>query len=116
MVDEISTEIEYISDYYGYYGYYGGSMQVVGNEREVESQSGSQGAYSYTADVNVDLSEYGCSSGPATVSGVSAGKFILFISANGSETGTAYDESEFWDALVREVALTEYDMQMLYPQ
>lgn len=185
IVDEISTEIEDISDYYGYYSdgawvsqydenvssYYGGSMRVVGNEREVESQSGSQGGYSYTADVSVDLSDYGCSSGTATISGLSgvgeresasvntdsgaysmsvlyefgfsvsmsgecAGKYILFISANGSETGTVYDESDFWyaletipvsasgyikiydndDALVREVALTETDMMMLYPE
>lgn len=185
IVDEISTEIEHISDSYGYYSddvwvsqydedvdsYYGGSMRVVGNEREVESESGSQGAYSYTADVSVDLSDYGCSSGTAAISGVSAvgeresasantengaysmsvlyefgfsvsmsgecaGKYILFISANGSESGTIENESEFWDALntipvtasgylniydnedtlVREVALTEFDMQMLYPQ
>lgn len=64
-----------------------------------------------------------------------AGKYLLFMSLSGSQTGTAYDQWDFIDqvyttpvsgsgyiriydnddALVREIQLSDYDMYYLYP-
>lgn len=186
IVQEVGWEVYYVSDANGIEtdtgwtsqydetvsGYYGGSMDVVGSERGVESQTANAGSYSWTSNVSVQFNDFqGYSYFDTSVAGMGetgerengsantdtgaytwtilyefgfsvslsgpdlAGKYILFISAGGSETGTVENEYEFWNrleymtvtgtgylrvydndnSLVREIALSQTDMESLYP-
>ena len=114
----------------GYTSFYDAAVTGVsqGAERENYSVNTTNGDYSLSG-----LYEFGFS---VSMSGADcAGKYILFISASGSQSGTVANEYEFEevldsfsptgtgylkiydnsDTLVREITLTQSQMMSLYP-